>query len=82
MKRVKSNFLVLLAHKQQRDGRRTSLRQVSKDAGVSDYVVYGFANNSLKEFPADAIAKLCEYLDCSVGELLTLEDVSQPEGAE
>ena len=73
---MKSNFLVLLATKQQRDGKRRSLRQVAEESGVKPYTVYGFANNSLKEYPADAIAKLCDYLECEVGDLLRLEEVA------
>ena len=72
---MKSNFLVLLAAKQQRTGKRISLKQVAKEAGVPAYTVYGFANNTLKEYPGDVIAKLCVYLDCTIGELLTLEEV-------
>ena len=78
MKRVKSNFQVLLAEKRQRENRRLSLRQVAEESGVKEYTVYGFANNTLKEYPADAIARLCVYFGCSVGELLTLKDVGQP----
>jgi DNA-binding Xre family transcriptional regulator len=75
MKVVKTNFLRLLAEKQQREGRRISLKQAAKEAGVKDYTVYGFANSSLREYPATAIAKLCTYFNCEVGDLLTLEEV-------
>lgn len=73
---MKTNFLVLLAKKQQQAGKRLSLRQVAAESGVKPYTVYGFANNTLKEYPADAIAKLCDYLGCEIGDLLHLEEVA------
>lgn len=75
---MKSNLLILLAEKHQREGgKRISLRKVAQAAGLTEYTVYGFANNTLKEYPADAIAGLCVYLNCGVGDLLTLADAHQ-----
>lgn len=72
---MKSNLLILLAEKYQREGgKRISLRKVAQAADLTEYTVYGFANNTLREYPADAIAKLCIYLECGVGDLLTLVD--------
>lgn len=72
---MKSNLLHLIAAKHQREGgKRPSLRKVAHDAGLTEYTVYGFANNTLREYPADAIAKLCMYFNCGVGDLLTLVD--------
>jgi DNA-binding Xre family transcriptional regulator len=76
MKAVRSQLLTLLAIKEQGQGKRISLKQVAREAGLKPYTVYGFANNTLKEYPADAIAKLCGYLSCEVGDLLKLEEVS------
>ncbi len=73
---MKSNFLVLLAKKQQRDGKRISIRQVARETGINPYTVYGLANNDLREYPADAIAKLCDYFNCEIGDLLYVEEVS------
>ncbi len=75
MKAVKTNFLMLLAQKQQHEGRRISVKQVAREADVKEYTVYGFANSDLREYPASAIVKLCEYFSCNVGDLLTVEDV-------
>jgi putative transcriptional regulator len=74
MKTVRSNLLVLLAEKQQREQRRISLRKVSMETGLRPYTVYSFANNSLKEYPGEAIARLCEYFSCDTGDLLKLVD--------
>lgn len=73
---MKSNLLILLAEKYQREGgKRPSLRQVAKVADLTEYTVYGFANNTLREYPADAIVKLCQYFNCNVGDLLTIVDL-------
>jgi putative transcriptional regulator len=78
MKVMRSNLRVLTAQKAQREGRNISLRTVSDETGLNRYVVYGIAKNTLREYPGDAITKLCEYFDCQVGDLLYVDDV--PEG--
>jgi len=75
MKAVRSQLLTLLAAKEQARGKRISLKQVARDTDLRPYTVYGFANNTLKEYPSDAITKLCLYLNCEVGDLLKIEDV-------
>jgi DNA-binding Xre family transcriptional regulator len=75
MKVVRTNLLLLLAAKQQREGRRISLAQAAREAHIKEYTVYGFANSTLREYPAEAIAKLCTYFNCDIGDLLSLEDV-------
>lgn len=74
---MRSNLLVLAAQKSQREGRRISLRQVVKDTGISKYTIYALANNQLEEFPKDVIAKLCNYFDCDIGDLLKFEEVTE-----
>jgi DNA-binding Xre family transcriptional regulator len=74
MKDVKSNFAVLLAERQKRVGKRTSLRAIARATGVPEYTVRGFANNTLHEYPRKALAALCRYLECTPGDILVLED--------
>ena len=71
---MKSNLAVLLAERQRRTGKRTSLRAVARETGLNEYTVRGFANNSLSEYPKRAITELCRYLDCTPGDLLILEE--------
>lgn len=75
MKEVRSNLVVLLAERQRRTGKRTSLRAVARETGLNEYTVRGFANNSLNEYPKRAITALCLYLDCTPGDLLILEEI-------
>lgn len=74
---MRSHLKVLLAHKEMRENRTISLRKAATETGVREYTVYGFANNTLREFPAEAITKLCVYLGCEVGDLLKIEEVSE-----
>lgn len=73
---MRCQLKVLLAQKEMRDGRTISLRKAAFETGVREYTVYGFANNTLREYPADAVAKLCEYLGCEVGDFLKLQEVA------
>lgn len=68
--KITSRFKVLLAEKEMRDAKTISLRDVAHETGVSIYTVTGFANNTLKEVPVEALMKLCRYLGCTTGELL------------
>lgn len=74
MKVVKSNLAVLLAERQRRTGKRQSARSVARETGLNEYTVRGLSNNTLKEYPREALTVLCRYLDCTPGELLILEE--------
>jgi DNA-binding Xre family transcriptional regulator len=76
MKVVRCHLKVLLAQKEMREDRSISLRKVALETGVREYTVYGFANNTLREYPVEAVAKICEYLGCEVGDLLKLEEIA------
>lgn len=71
---MKSNLAILLAERQKRDGKRTSLRSIAKATGIPEYTVRGFANNTLSEYPRRALTELCRYLECTPGDLLILSD--------
>ncbi len=73
MGHVVSRFRVLLAEKELRERRTISLRDVARDTGISIYTVSGFANNTLREVPLDAVSKLCRYFGITPGELFALE---------
>lgn len=66
---MKSNLQVLTAQKAQDEARRISLRTVSEETGLTRHTVYGIAQNTLREYPKEAIEKLCDYFNCDVGDL-------------
>lgn len=71
---MKSNLAILLAERQKRIGKRTSLRAIARETGLNEYTVRGFANDTLSEYPRKAITVLCRYFDCTPGDLLILEE--------
>jgi DNA-binding Xre family transcriptional regulator len=76
MKIVRNNVLVLLAHKSTNEGRRITLKKAADETGISYYTMTAIANNTIKEYPAEALAKLCQYLGCDIGDVLSLVEQS------
>jgi DNA-binding Xre family transcriptional regulator len=79
MKVVKSNLAVILAERQKQTGKRISIRALAQATDLNEYTVRGFANDTLREYPKDAITALCRFLNCTPGDLLVLEEVSTAE---
>jgi putative transcriptional regulator len=78
--KITSRFKVLLAEKEVREKRSINLRDVAQETGVSIYTVTGFANNTLKEVPVEALTRLCHYLECKTGDLLEYDPNMQKAG--
>ncbi len=72
---MKSNLAVLLAERQRKSGKRTSIRSIAQATGLNEYTVRGFANDTLSEYPRRAIDALCRFLECTPGDLLVLVEV-------
>ncbi len=81
MKTVRSNLRVLVAKKAQDERRRISLLTVAQETGISKYTIYALADDSLEEVPKVVIAKLCDYFECGVCDLLYLQQVPKQEDA-
>jgi DNA-binding Xre family transcriptional regulator len=77
MKELRNNLTILLAQKAKKERRRITLKTASDETGINKYTIYAIANDSIKEYSKDSIVKLCGYLDCDVGDLLTLEDIPE-----
>jgi DNA-binding Xre family transcriptional regulator len=75
MKELRNNLTVLLAQKARKERRRISLKKAADETGINPYTVYAIANDTIKEYSKEVVVKLCGYLDCDVGDLLTLEEV-------
>lgn len=73
--RLTSRFKVLLAEKEMREKRTISLREVVRATGVPISTVQGLANDTLREIPSKGLVEICQYLQCSVGDLLQLADI-------
>ena len=71
---MRSNLALLLAERQRATGKRESIRSIARVTGLNEYTVRGFANDTLSEYPKKAIAALCNHLECSIADLLVLEN--------
>ena len=72
---MRNNFQVLLARKAQHEHRRIALAEVARTTGLSRYTLTAIADNTIREYPADTLARLCEYLTCDISDLLVLEEI-------
>jgi DNA-binding Xre family transcriptional regulator len=75
MKIVKTKLIVLAAQKALDEGQRVSLRRVAAETGIPRVTIYNLANNTMKELPTEALVKLCDYFNCGLCDLLTLDEV-------
>lgn len=72
---MRSNVYLLMGVKGQRESRRITLRTVADETGIAYYTVHAIANEKIKEYPKEVLAKLCTYFGVGIGDLLTLADV-------
>jgi DNA-binding Xre family transcriptional regulator len=72
---VTSQFRALLNRKAKAEGKRIRLRELAKTLDLSYYTLNELAHDRLEHYPRDVLAKLCDYLDCTVGQLLVLTDM-------
>ena len=79
MKELRNNLTVLLAQKSRKERRRISVKKASDETGINAYTMYAIANDTIKEYSKDVLVKLCGYLDCDIGQLLTIEDAPKDE---
>lgn len=77
---IRSYFRILLAQKEMREGRTISLREVSRSTETAMSLLTSLAQNSFRQIPTEALARLCDYLDCQVGDMLKLEDMEVNHG--
>lgn len=71
---MRNNLTILLAQKARKERRRITLRRVAEETGINKYTIYAIANDNIKEYSKEVIVRLCGYLDCDVGDLLTIEE--------
>lgn len=71
---MRTNILTLIAQKAQRERRRITPRTVATELVITPATIYRMVAGTLREYPAEAVEKLCAYFACEVGDLLVLED--------
>lgn len=74
MPRVENRFEELLAEKRRRDKKPWTYREIAKVTGISPATLTRFARQRHEQFDAKTLATLCDFLDCTIGELLVLAE--------
>lgn len=74
---MRNNVPELLARKARRmDRGRIPLKTAAKEMSISYYTLNAIVHNTIREYPADVLKSLCDYLDCNIGDLLSYEQVN------
>lgn len=69
-----TRFRELQAEKQSREGREVATyRAISAATGISPTTLTKWANNRVQDYDQDVIARLCDFFDCNVGDLIVYE---------
>ncbi len=71
---MKNRLLVLIAEKSSRDGKTPKISDINRATEVSRYTLKAMSNNTIKNYPSEAIDKLCVYFDCQLCDLLYIEN--------
>lgn len=78
---MNSHFRILVAQKELREKRRIGIRTIMDETGVARSAAQRLLNNTIKEVPLDALARLCEWVPCNPGDILRLEPLPDEEPA-
>lgn len=61
---IKCKLKVLLAMNE------LTQKELAEKTGIRPPTISAMANSSAKHYPADVLNKICQVLDCSIGDLL------------
>jgi DNA-binding Xre family transcriptional regulator len=65
-----TRFRVLLAQKAETERRNITLKEVQRETGIAWTTLQSWANNDVSRYDAPVIIKLCDYLNCELGDLI------------
>ena len=72
--RIKNRFMELLAAKARREGRgRIPISRVVEATELARATIDGYVHNTITRYDAHVIQTLCEYLNCTPGDLIIIE---------
>jgi DNA-binding Xre family transcriptional regulator len=78
--RIENRFLELLAEKRRKDRHPWTYEDISQATGISPGTLVRYAQQRHGMYDRDTLAKLCEFFDCSIGELLVLVEEPDEQG--
>ena len=71
--KVYNRFRVLLAEKAEKEQRNIPLTEVERQTGIAWTTLQAWANNKVSRFDVPVIIALCDFLTCSLGDLIIYE---------
>ena len=71
--KVYNRFRVLLAEKAESEQRNIPLTEVERQTGIAWTTLQAWANNKVSRFDVPVIIALCDFLTCSLGDLIIYE---------
>ncbi|HML23375.1 MAG TPA: helix-turn-helix transcriptional regulator [Aggregatilinea sp.] len=77
MARVKNRFTELLERKRRVENKSWTYREIQEEIGLTPATLSRFAQQKHDQFDATTLATLCNFLGCTVGDLLYIEDESK-----
>lgn len=72
MARIQNRFLELLAVKRRRERRSWTYREIQAATGIAPSTLSKLAKQNNEMYDGETVARLCDFLRCTVGELLVL----------
>lgn len=71
--KVRNRFLILLAEKEKREGRRIRNKEIAQVVGVNEHTVARWLKNEVQKVEFPLLEAFCDYFECEVGDLLYIE---------
>lgn len=71
--RIRIDITDALLKKQIKERRQISLAEVAEVIGEHRQTIYNWRDEKISQASLDVLAKLCDYFDCEVGDLLVRE---------
>jgi transcriptional regulator with XRE-family HTH domain len=78
--RLVNRFQELVAVKERREGRRISQRTAAEEMGLTQVTIGRYSRNELSRYDESIVLAMCNYLGCTVGELLVIEEFEEAGG--
>lgn len=69
---LQSRLRALIAERAMREQRTLSFNEIARATGLSASTISAIANNTIREYPKEAIERLCSYFGVGVGDLLVI----------
>lgn len=70
MAEIRNRFKILLAQKEARDGVSYTYEDIQAATGISPNTLTSYAKGRVTRFDAVTLIKLCDWLECDLGDLL------------